>query len=94
MSTHALFCLLQTPADKIPLSLQTSQSITAPEVAQGQSLPALVEAFFAGASTQQQPSLILGSYLTPILHWVAAQRAFPEALSICYEGDESGFGVI
>jgi tetratricopeptide (TPR) repeat protein len=36
------------------------------------------------------PNLILGSYLTPVLHWVAAQRAFPDALSICYEGDETG----
>jgi tetratricopeptide (TPR) repeat protein len=90
MSTHTLFCLAQTPADKIPLSLQTSQVIAAPEATQAQSLPSLVEAFFAGASTQQQPSLILGSYLTSVLHWTAAQRAFPEALSLCYESDETG----
>ncbi len=33
-------------------------------------------------------SLILGSYQTPVLAWAVAQRAFPNAISLCDEGQD------
>lgn len=87
---NKLFCLSNVSIEQLPADLAGQACLSAPELSSHQ-LPALTASYEALiAEDQAIPNIIIGSYQTPVLQWISAQRAFPDAMSLCYEGDESG----
>ena len=83
MTSHLLL-LPSTPQEKLPLSLQHSQTSLPDFTAIGHHYPALIDYL---STLQINPTMIIGSFETPVLFWSAARRVFPEAIALCYENE-------